>query len=49
MQVTVTLPVDNVRWILVGSITGLKTMVASANWYAMSDSPLTVNSNLPLY
>ncbi len=47
-RVTVTIPFDRVRWILLHQITSTTTLTATADWYSMRDVPLELNSNIPL-
>ncbi len=46
--VTVTIPFDSVRWVLLNQITSVKNLSASANWVSMKDVPITVNTAIPL-
>jgi len=47
-QVTVTIPFDSVRWVLLNQLTTVSQLSASANWVSMKDVPITVNQNIPL-
>jgi Flp pilus assembly protein TadG len=47
LQVTVTLPFDNVRWVLLSKVTNVTNLQASAIWYSMRDSNVTVSTTLP--
>jgi Flp pilus assembly protein TadG len=47
-QVTVTIPFNSVRWVLLKQITPTTQLTASAYWYSMRDVPLTINTNIPL-
>jgi Flp pilus assembly protein TadG len=47
-QVTVTIPFDSVRWVLLNQITTVRTLGASATWVSMKDLPLQVNQTIPL-
>jgi Flp pilus assembly protein TadG len=47
LQVTVTLPFDNVRWALLGKVTNVNNLQAGAIWYSMKDSNVTVTTTLP--
>src|SRR5262249_30825625 len=38
-QVTVQVPVDSVRWVLLSPITGARTLNASADWFSMNNVP----------
>lgn len=47
-RVTVTIPVNSVRWILLNQITPAQNLTASADWYSMRDIPITVDNAIPL-
>ena len=47
-RITVTLPFDNVRWVLLNKITNVTTLTARAEWYSMNDVPVTISPNLPV-
>src|SRR4051812_33855187 len=47
-QVRVTLPFDNVRWVLLDKITNISTLTAQSNWYSMKDVPVTVSTQVPV-
>jgi Flp pilus assembly protein TadG len=47
-QIQVTLPFDNVRWILLNQITSIHTLTASADWYSVRDNPVSVSTNIPI-
>lgn len=47
-QITVSIPFDNVRWILLNKITSISTLSASANWFSMNDSALTIDQTIPV-
>ena len=47
-RVTVTIPFNSVRWIIMNQITTTTTLSAYADWYCMRDIPITVNANIPL-
>jgi Flp pilus assembly protein TadG len=48
LQITVTLPFDNVRWALVNHIVSGTTLTGSATWYSMRDLPLNVSNVIPI-
>jgi Flp pilus assembly protein TadG len=48
-QVSITIPFDSVRWILLNKITGQANLSASATWSSMADTPLSVNTTIPTY
>lgn len=48
IQVSVSVPFDNVRWNLLNQVTNVKTLTATTTWSSMADVPLTVNMNIPL-
>jgi Flp pilus assembly protein TadG len=47
-QITLTVPFNSVRWILLDQITDVTDLYASANWYSMKDIPINVNDVIPL-
>lgn len=47
LRVTVTLPFNNVKWIMLNQITSVTTLNASADWFSMKDQPLVVDSTMP--
>jgi Flp pilus assembly protein TadG len=47
LQVRVTLPFNNVKWIFLNQLTSVTTLNAEANWYVMRDEPLVVDSTMP--
>ena len=47
VQVTVTIPSDNVRWVLLNSLTGITELRASSIWNSMNDLPVNVSSSIP--
>ncbi len=47
-QVTVTIPFNSVRWVLLNQITNVTSLTASANWVSMKDLPISVNTTIPL-
>jgi Flp pilus assembly protein TadG len=47
-QVTVTIPFDSVRWVILKQITSTTQLTASTTWYSMNDSPLSINTTIPL-
>ena len=46
-QVTVSVPFDNVRWVLLNKITNVTTITSTSDWYSMNDLPLTVSTTIP--
>jgi Flp pilus assembly protein TadG len=48
-RITVKIPFDNVRWILLNQITPLTELSAVVEWHSMRDIPIDVNNNIPLY
>jgi Flp pilus assembly protein TadG len=46
-QITITVPFDNVRWILLNEVTSTTNLTTSADWYSMVDLPLTVSPTIP--
>lgn len=47
-RITITIPFNSVRWVLLNSITKVTNLTASADWYSMRDIPLTVSATIPL-
>jgi Flp pilus assembly protein TadG len=47
-RITVSIPFDSVRWVLLDQITSVRTLTASADWYSMRDIPITVDYAIPL-
>ena len=47
-RVTIKIPFDRVRWILLNQITTTKELSATADWYSMRDVPLVVDPTIPL-
>jgi Flp pilus assembly protein TadG len=47
-RVTVTIPFNSVRWIIMNQITTTQTLTAYADWFSMRDIPITVNAEIPL-
>lgn len=48
IKVTVTLPSNNVRWIVLSGLIGSSTLTASSAWNSMRDIPLTVSTTIPI-
>lgn len=48
-RVTVTIPFNSVRWVLLNQITNAQYLSATVDWYSMRDIPITVNNQIPLY
>jgi Flp pilus assembly protein TadG len=47
LRVSVTLPYSSFRWSLLSQITNTTSLSASADWFSMMDTPITVNTNVP--
>jgi Flp pilus assembly protein TadG len=47
-RVTVTIPFNSVRWIIMNQITTTQTLTAYSDWFSMRDIPITVNAEIPL-
>jgi hypothetical protein len=45
--VTVTLPFNSVRWVLLNQIASAQNLTPSANGYSMADVPFAVNTTIP--
>ncbi len=48
IRVSVTLPSNNVRWIVLSSLLGSQTLSVSNAWHSMRDIPLTVSATIPI-
>ena len=46
-ELTVTVPYSAIRYSTIAQITPTTTLTASADWYSMKDSPLTVTTTIP--
>jgi len=46
-RVTVTVPYSSITWSNIAQITSTASITASADWYSMKDSPLTVSTVIP--
>ena len=46
-RLTVTLPFDSVRWVLLSQVTNVQQLNASVDWYSMNDFPLTIDTTIP--
>lgn len=46
-RVTVAIPFNDVRWILLDQITGATNLTAVADWFSMKDVPLLVSPTVP--
>ena len=47
LRVSVSVSYASVRWSPLAQITGVSTLSASADWFSMVDSPLSVNLTIP--
>jgi Flp pilus assembly protein TadG len=47
VRVTVTLPFNNVRWVLLGNYTGISNLYGEADWRSMRDTNVSVSTTLP--
>ena len=47
-QVTVSIPFNSVRWVLLNQITSTTQLTATVYWYSVRDLPFTVNTTIPL-
>lgn len=47
-QITLTLPFNNVRWILINQVTNTTELTATTDWYSMKDAPLSVSTTIPI-
>jgi len=46
-QIAVSLPFDNVRWVLLNQVTNVTTLNATADWYSFHDLPVAVSQTIP--
>jgi Flp pilus assembly protein TadG len=46
-HIAVTVPYTTISWSAIPQITPTSTLTASADWYSMKDSPLTVTPTIP--
>ena len=47
LRVSVTVPYTAFRWSLLSQITSDTSLTASADWFSMMDSPITVDTTIP--
>ena len=47
-RVSVSIPFNNVRWIVMNQLTNVSNLTAQSDWYSMKDIPLTVSGTVPL-
>lgn len=47
-RITLTLPFNNVRWVLADQTTNITELSATTDWFSMKDQPLTVSSSVPI-
>ncbi len=47
LRVSVTVPYTTFRWSLLSQITSDTSLSASADWFSMTDSPITVDTTIP--
>lgn len=47
-RITVSIPFDSVRWVLLDQLTNTPTLTGTADWYSMRDIPITVDYTIPL-
>jgi len=47
-RVTVSIPFNNVRWVVLNQITPVSTLNAQVDFYSMRDVPLNINTTIPL-
>ena len=47
LRVSVTVPYTAFRWSLLSQITSDTSLSASADWFSMRDSPISVNTSIP--
>jgi Flp pilus assembly protein TadG len=47
-NVTINIPFNSVRWVLLNQITNVTQLTGTADWYSMRDIPVTINQTIPL-
>jgi Flp pilus assembly protein TadG len=47
-RISVTIPFDSVRWVLLNQVTSVTNLTATVDWYSMKDIPITVEYDIPL-
>jgi Flp pilus assembly protein TadG len=47
-RITVSIPFNNVRWVLLPMITDATTITSSSDWYSMKDLPVVVSDVIPV-
>lgn len=47
-RITVSVPVESIRWILLDRLTTVTHLTVQVDWYSMRDIPITVNDVIPL-
>ncbi len=48
LRVSVTVPYSNFRWSMLTQITNNTSLSASADWFSMADTPISVNTTIPI-
>jgi hypothetical protein len=48
MQITVTIPFSDVRWVVLDWAVKIQTITGMADWYSMRDLPLEVPTDIPI-
>jgi Flp pilus assembly protein TadG len=46
-EITVSVPINSVRWVLMDRFSGATTLTATADWYSMNDLPFLVSPTIP--
>jgi Flp pilus assembly protein TadG len=47
-RITVSIPFDSIRWILMNKVTNATTITATSQWYSMRDVPVTISNAIPI-
>jgi Flp pilus assembly protein TadG len=47
-EISVSVPFNSVRWVVLNQVTSVQTIDSSAYWVSMRDIPVTVNTAIPL-
>jgi Flp pilus assembly protein TadG len=48
IQITISVPFNSVRWVVLHQITNVQTLSASSDWYSMRNIPITVDYSIPV-
>ena len=48
LQVSVSIPVNNIKWVVTSPFLQSSTLTATSDWYSMKNLPVTVSSVIPV-